>query len=289
MTAGASNEKVVDVAVFLVWLAPLMFGQGTGLRAHNNGRDGGCSSPGRVEPPARKRRRTSRGDAVRPEEASGALWLRLEGLASIPPGLGRSAQIVAHFYHDAGGGQKGWPVPDTSIQFSDIYGFAATGTLPFTIPAGGTSVGWWAMIPYSSLVVQAGSWQTGIYGNPGYLPAQNSLVLTGSLRRRLRRDHGGTGRVHRDAIADVSRLNLSALQSSSMAICQTSWAREHAQHTKRARRLAGPCPETYRGKTGDDTGRRALSRRPAARCRADPCWWNRRTWRPCPRPRPAVS
>jgi hypothetical protein len=110
-------------------------------------------------------------------DSAGALWLRLEGLASIPPGLGRSAQIVAHFYHDAGGGQKGWPVPDTSIQFSDIYGFAATGTQPFTIPAEGTNVGWWAMIPYSSLVVQAGSWQTDIYGNPGYLPAQNPLVL----------------------------------------------------------------------------------------------------------------
>ncbi len=110
-------------------------------------------------------------------DASGTNWMRLEGMVSIPPGLGRSVQIVVHFYHDTGGGLKGLPVGSTATRFSDINGFAATGTQPVPIPAEGMSVSWWAVIPYGAMVLQSGGWQTDLFGNSGYVPVQNQLVL----------------------------------------------------------------------------------------------------------------
>ena len=73
--------------------------------------------------------------------AGGGLLLRLDGTVSVPPGMGRSGQIVTYFSYDAGGGQKGWPVRSTWMQFSDINGMAATGTTTFSIPAEGVNLG----------------------------------------------------------------------------------------------------------------------------------------------------
>lgn len=111
------------------------------------------------------------------KDASGTLWMRLEGTARIPSGMGRSAQVVVYFFFDAGGGRKGWAVGGTLVQFSDVNGFAATGTPPFAIPSEGMTTSWWATIPYNAMMLQGGSWVTDAYGNPVYLPVQNRLVL----------------------------------------------------------------------------------------------------------------
>ena len=111
------------------------------------------------------------------KDASGTLWMRLEGMAGIPPGMGRSAQVVVYFFFDAGGGQKGWAVGSTQVRFSDVNGFAATGTPPFTVPSEGLTTSWWATIPYNALVLQGGYWGTDVYGNQMYFPVQNRLVL----------------------------------------------------------------------------------------------------------------
>ena len=109
--------------------------------------------------------------------AGGGLWLRLDGTVSVPPGMGRSGQIVTYFSYDAGGGQKGWPVRSTSMQFSDINGMAATGTTTFSIPAEGVNLGWWAMIPYTALALQPGGWILDASGNQVYQPWENHLIL----------------------------------------------------------------------------------------------------------------
>jgi len=57
---------------------------------------------------------------------------------------------------------------------------------------------------------------------------------------------------------------------------------------KRARRNGGPLPWVSR-QIVQYTRRCSLNRRAAARTPVDPCWWNRRTWRPCPHPRQVVS
>jgi hypothetical protein len=111
------------------------------------------------------------------KDASGTLWMRLEGSAGIPPGMGRSGQVVVYFFFDAGGGQKGWAVGSTQVRFSDVNGFAATGTPPFSIPSEGMTTSWWATIPYNALVLQAGYWGTDAYGSQMYFPVQNRLVL----------------------------------------------------------------------------------------------------------------
>ncbi|MGA2477578.1 MAG: C1 family peptidase [Spirochaetia bacterium] len=107
---------------------------------------------------------------------NGVLWLRLEGTVSLPPGSGKSAQVVNYFYGDAGG-MKGLPVPSRSMQFADVNGVAATGTTPFTIPAEGLNGAWWAVIPYEVLTLVPGAWLTDAYGSSFYQPAQNRLVL----------------------------------------------------------------------------------------------------------------
>ena len=91
--------------------------------------------------------------------------------------MGRSGQIAAHFSYDAGGGQKGWPVRSTSVQFSDVNGMAATGTTVFAIPMEGVNLGWWAMIPYTALALQPGAWMIDAYGSQVYQPWENHLVL----------------------------------------------------------------------------------------------------------------
>jgi hypothetical protein len=103
-----------------------------------------------------------------------------EGTLTIPPGLGRSNQIVVHFYFEAGEGQKGSPVPSLDAQYTDVYGNAACGTQPYSIPAEGLTARWQCWMPYNALNVPVGRWVDTSQGRI-YQQALNNLVAEAEL------------------------------------------------------------------------------------------------------------
>lgn len=123
---------------------------------------------------------TNWGPVQDPERPELGWFLRFDGSLQVPAGIGRAAQVVIHFYYDAGGGQKGAPVRSLLSQFSTIYGDAATGTESYNIPPDGLSVNWAAWIPYTALDVPSGQWVSTPQGQV-YQPAITALVAEPTL------------------------------------------------------------------------------------------------------------
>jgi len=88
--------------------------------------------------------------------------MKITGIADIPKGTGRTFQISAHFYLSNSVIQVG---SLQSPQFADVNGFAATGTILYSIPEEGlTNWPFEIFIPYAAFNVQVGSYDAnGIY------------------------------------------------------------------------------------------------------------------------------
>jgi len=111
------------------------------------------------------------------QDRNGALWLRIDGVVSIPPGVARQDQIVVHFFFDAGGCRKGYPVASRSPQFATVNGFAAVGTMVYPVPPQGLTAQWTTSIPYNALALMPGTTGYDYFGRVVYQPRLNYLVL----------------------------------------------------------------------------------------------------------------
>ena len=136
--------------------------------------------PQTVNPPQVAFTITSWGPAQNPDSPELGWFLRFDGSLQAPSGIGQVAQVVIHFYFDAGGGQKGAPVRSLLAQFSTIYGDAATGTEPYNIPPDSLGMSWAAWIPYAALDVPSGQWVSTPQGEV-YQPAITALVAEPTL------------------------------------------------------------------------------------------------------------
>ncbi len=85
-------------------------------------------------------------------------FMKFEGTLYIPPGLGRTDQVVIHFYFDDGYGRKRGPVPSLDVHYADKSGFAACGTAVYPVPPEGLNTRWQSWIPYNALNVPVGRW-----------------------------------------------------------------------------------------------------------------------------------
>lgn len=103
-----------------------------------------------------------------------------QGFVNAKPGFIRMAQVVIHFYFDAGGGQKGAPVRSLLSEFSTIYGDAATGTPQYSITPSGLRMNWVAWIPYQALNVPSGGYVETPEGAV-YQPAITALIAEPTL------------------------------------------------------------------------------------------------------------
>jgi hypothetical protein len=82
--------------------------------------------------------------------------MKITGVANIPQGLGRTFQISVHFYFSNSVLQVGSLQSPT---FADLNGYAATGTILYSIPEDGLNN--WpfeVFMPYSAFNVQVGSY-----------------------------------------------------------------------------------------------------------------------------------
>jgi hypothetical protein len=101
-------------------------------------------------------------------------------MLAIPPGLGRTNQVVVHFYFDAGEGRKGSAIRSLDARYMDVYGNAACGTQLYNVPAEGLSVGWQCWMPYNALNVPYGRWVNTPQG-PVYQQVMHNLVAEAEL------------------------------------------------------------------------------------------------------------
>jgi len=110
--------------------------------------------------------------------------MRIDGALTIPGGLGRTDQIVVHFFYDSGFGTPAGSVVSNNIQFADTGGFAACGTQLYPVPPEGLQATWICFIPYAVLEVPVGQWVPGPQGlfyqpRPSALLAQATLFVDG--------------------------------------------------------------------------------------------------------------
>jgi hypothetical protein len=107
-------------------------------------------------------------------------FMKLDGMLDIPPGLGRSDQIVVHFFYDAGNGTPGAAVAGANPAYTDVNGFAACGTQVYPVPAEGLRTSWSSWIPYSALLVPVGPT---VWTAQGYVqqPVETRLVAQAVL------------------------------------------------------------------------------------------------------------
>ncbi len=109
-------------------------------------------------------------------------FMRFDGSLDIPAGLGRTDQIVVHFFYDTGNGTPGAAVvsADQTRTYADVSGFAACGTLVYPIPTEGLQTNWSAWIPYAALFVPVGQ---NVWTAQGYVhqPVETRLVAQAVL------------------------------------------------------------------------------------------------------------
>ena len=87
--------------------------------------------------------------------------MKITGIADIPKATGKTFQISTHFYLSNSTIQVG---SLQSPQFADVNGYAATGTILYSIPEEGLNN--WAFeifMPYTAFNVNAGSYVNGQY------------------------------------------------------------------------------------------------------------------------------
>ena len=123
-------------------------------------------------------------NAVMPGQPEQGFFMRIDGALSIPGGLGRTDQIVVHFFYDSGFGTPAGPVVSNNVQFADTGGFAACGTQLYPVPPEGLQATWICFIPYAVLEVPVGQWGPGPQGlvyqpRPSALLAQATLFVDG--------------------------------------------------------------------------------------------------------------
>lgn len=106
--------------------------------------------------------------------------MRIDGGLGIPGGLGRTDQVVVHFFYDSGYGTPSGPVGSNNGQFADTGGFAACGTQVYPVPPEGLQATWSCFIPYTVLEVPIGQWVAGFQGNV-YQPRQSALLAQATL------------------------------------------------------------------------------------------------------------
>ena len=119
-----------------------------------------------------------------PGQPEQGFFMRIDGALSIPGGLGRTDQIVVHFFYDSGFGTPAGPVVSNNVQFADTGGFAACGTQLYPVPPEGLQATWICFIPYAVLEVPVGQWGPGPQGlvyqpRPSALLAQATLFVDG--------------------------------------------------------------------------------------------------------------
>ncbi len=107
-------------------------------------------------------------------------FMKLDGALDIPAGLGRTDQIVVHFFYDIGNGTPGAAVASANPAFADVNGFAACGTQIYPVPAEGLRTGWSVWIPYAALLVPVGQ---AVWTAQGYVqqPIETRLVAQAVL------------------------------------------------------------------------------------------------------------
>lgn len=107
-------------------------------------------------------------------------FMRLDGSLDIPPGLGRTDQIVVHFFYDVGNGAPGAAVASANPAYADVSGFAACGTQVYPVPPEGLRTTWSAWIPYAALLVPVGQ---AVWTAQGYVqqPIETRLVAQAVL------------------------------------------------------------------------------------------------------------
>jgi hypothetical protein len=85
-------------------------------------------------------------------------FMTFSGVIEIPPGVGRTDQVVIYFHFDMGGGQKGAQVKSLNPAFTDPYGNVACGTAVYPVPAQGLKANWQAWVPYNAFNVPRGQY-----------------------------------------------------------------------------------------------------------------------------------
>lgn len=119
-------------------------------------------------------------NAVMPGQPDQGYFMRIDGGLSIPGGLGRTDQVVVHFFYDSGFGTPAGSVVSSNVQFADTGGFAACGTQLYPVPPEGLKATWICFIPYGVLDVPIGQWVAGWQGNV-YQPRQSALLAQATL------------------------------------------------------------------------------------------------------------
>ncbi len=107
-------------------------------------------------------------------------FMKFTGNLYIPPGMGRTDQVVIHFYFDAGGGQRGYPVRSLNTYYADVNGYTACGTAVYPVPPEGLSTTWQTWIPYNAFDVPYGQWVMTAQGQV-YQEAVNYLIAVPTL------------------------------------------------------------------------------------------------------------
>ena len=93
-----------------------------------------------------------------PEHGNG---MRITGIADIPKGMGKTFQISTHFYFTNTTTQVGSLQPP---QFADVNGYAATGTILYSIPLEGlNNYRFNIFMPYSAFDIPSGTEVNGVY------------------------------------------------------------------------------------------------------------------------------
>jgi hypothetical protein len=85
-------------------------------------------------------------------------FLRIDGRLRIPGSVGRTNQVVIHFYHQLPDGRIGQQVPSDIVEYRDINGYAACGTAIYSIPIEGLDTGFSAWISNSAFSLPMGQW-----------------------------------------------------------------------------------------------------------------------------------
>jgi hypothetical protein len=87
--------------------------------------------------------------------------MKITGIVDIPKGTGKTFQFSMHFYYDGTTTQVG---SLQSPKFADVNGYAATGTILYSIPDDGlNNWNFEVFMPYTAFNIQAGSTVNGVY------------------------------------------------------------------------------------------------------------------------------
>jgi len=97
-------------------------------------------------------------NAYYPDRPDLGYFMKFEGSLYIPPGLGRTDQVVIYFYFNDGYGRKGRQVPSLDVHYADTSGFAACGTAIYNVPPQGLNTSWQSWIPYNAMNLPVGRW-----------------------------------------------------------------------------------------------------------------------------------